>query len=114
MLRRISVFALSLLLSCVVTLAGCQFASPTKTTATSAPPGGVLNLYGADPTTLDPATSAEANSIEYILQIYSGLVTLDKDMAPVADIARTRRSVLMARPTLSICATVPDFRAAAS
>ena len=90
MLRRISVFALSLLLSCVVTLVGCQFASPTKTTATSAPPGGVLNLYGADPTTLDPATSAEANSIEYILQIYSGLVTLDKDMAPVADIARTR------------------------
>ncbi len=88
MLKRISVFAFSVLLSSVVTLAGCQFASPTKTT-TSTPPGGVLNLYGADPTTLDPATSAEANSIEYILQIYSGLVTLDKNMAPVADIARS-------------------------
>jgi oligopeptide transport system substrate-binding protein len=60
------------------------------TTATPiASKGGVLNLYGTDPTTLDPAVSAEANSIEYILQIFGGLVTFDKDLAPVADIART-------------------------
>lgn len=88
MLKRLSSLAVALLLSSVVVLSGCQFAKPAATSGAAAQ-GGVLNLYGADPTTLDPATSAEATSIEYILQIYSGLVTLDKNLTPVADIART-------------------------
>jgi oligopeptide transport system substrate-binding protein len=89
LLKSVSSLVISVLLSGVLLLAGCQLtARPT----TSMPPGargGVLNLYGTDPTTLDPAVGAEANSIEYILQIFGGLVSLDKDLAPVADIART-------------------------
>jgi oligopeptide transport system substrate-binding protein len=88
LLKKVSALAVSILLSGVLLVTGCQLVRPT--TATSAPvKGGVLSLYGTDPTTLDPAVSAEATSIEYILQIFGGLVTLDKDLAPVADIART-------------------------
>ena len=64
--------------------------SPTTTTLT--PPivgGGTLKLYGTDPTTLDPAVSADANSHEYVLQIFSGLVKLGKDLEPAPDIANT-------------------------
>ena len=86
MLKRFSLLVISTLLSITLVLGGCQFVRPS-TTSQPTPQGGVLNLYGADPTTLDPAASAEATSIEYVLQIYSGLVALDKDLAPVADIA---------------------------
>jgi oligopeptide transport system substrate-binding protein len=51
--------------------------------------GETLNLYGTDPTTLDPALGAEATSIEYILQIFGGLVTLNDEMEVAPDIART-------------------------
>jgi oligopeptide transport system substrate-binding protein len=47
----------------------------------------VLNLYGTDPHTLDPAVSGEALSHEYIMQIFSGLVRLDDNLEPVGDIA---------------------------
>jgi oligopeptide transport system substrate-binding protein len=49
--------------------------------------GGTLKLYNIDPITLDPAVSAEATSHEYIAQIFSGLVQLDDNMEPAADIA---------------------------
>ncbi len=47
----------------------------------------VLNLYGIDPLTLDPAISGEMTSHEYIMQIFSGLVRFDDKMEPVPDIA---------------------------
>ena len=47
----------------------------------------VLNLYGTDPLTLDPAISGEMTSHEYIAQLFSGLVCLGDDLEPVADIA---------------------------
>jgi len=53
--------------------------------------GGTLNLFGIDPITLDPAVSAEMTSHEYIMQIFGGLVKLDKDLEPVPDIAREWR-----------------------
>lgn len=49
--------------------------------------GDVLNLYGDDPYTLDPALAGDSVSINYVLQIFSGLVTLNDDLEPVADIA---------------------------
>jgi oligopeptide transport system substrate-binding protein len=49
--------------------------------------GAALNLAGENPLTLDPARSMEMSSHGYILQIFSGLVTLDDDMNPVPDIA---------------------------
>ncbi len=87
-MKRFFFLLISVLLSSVLLLTGCQLIKPTTATPTASK-AGVLNLYGTDPTTLDPAVSAEATSIEYILQTFSGLVTLDKDLAPVADIART-------------------------
>jgi len=49
--------------------------------------GNVLNLYGIDPHTLDPAVSGDATSHEYVLQLFSGLVSLDDSLKPVPDIA---------------------------
>ena len=48
---------------------------------------GVLNLYGIDPLTLDPALSGEMTSHGYVLQIFSGLVCLDDNLEPAPDIA---------------------------
>jgi len=49
--------------------------------------GDVLNLYGIDPHTLDPAISGDSTSHEYILQIFSGLLKLDDNLEPAPDIA---------------------------
>ncbi len=74
-------------------LATCTPPGPTGTatpTAHTTPPvmgTGVLNLYGIDPITLDPAVSGEATSHQYISQIYSGLVRLDDNLEVVGDIA---------------------------
>jgi oligopeptide transport system substrate-binding protein len=78
----VSLLVSLLVLSLVLT--GCPLARPSA----SSPGGGVLNLYGVDPTTLDPAMSSDAGSHEYILQIFSGLVRLDENLEPAPDIAR--------------------------
>ncbi|MDD5127791.1 MAG: peptide ABC transporter substrate-binding protein [Dehalococcoidales bacterium] len=63
---------------------GCQPAPVVPTAAK----GGVLNLYGDDPLTLDPGVSGDATSHSYITQIFNGLVRLNDNLEPVADIAR--------------------------
>ena len=55
---------------------------------TIAAEGKVLNLYGIDPLTLDPAISSEMTSHQYIMQLFSGLVCLDAHLKPAPDIAR--------------------------
>jgi oligopeptide transport system substrate-binding protein len=58
--------------------------------APSIPSGeGVLNLYGIDPYTLDPAVAGDASSSSYILQIFSGLVRSGDNLEPVGDIAQS-------------------------
>ena len=42
-----------------------------------------------DPTTLDPAVSTETTSAQYIMEIFSGLLKLDKNLEPVKDIAQS-------------------------
>jgi oligopeptide transport system substrate-binding protein len=49
--------------------------------------GNVLNLYGIDPYTLDPAVAGEMTSHGYIMQLFSGLVCLDDNLEPAPDIA---------------------------
>jgi len=79
------IFLVALLGSLLV--AGCQ---PAQETPTPVPgEGGVLNLYGIDPLTLDPAVSGEMTSHEYIAQLFSGLVRLDDDLKPAPDIAKS-------------------------
>lgn len=46
-----------------------------------------LRLFGSRPTTLDPALVQDANSARYVVEIFSGLVTLDTDLEIVPDIA---------------------------
>ncbi len=48
---------------------------------------GALRLRGPDPLFLDPAVAQDADSAEYIVEIYSGLVRLDKDLKVQPDIA---------------------------
>jgi oligopeptide transport system substrate-binding protein len=48
---------------------------------------GELRLFGPDPITLDPACASDAGSAEYIVEIFSGLVSFDRDLNIIADIA---------------------------
>jgi|GEM_PF-5979963 oligopeptide transport system substrate-binding protein len=50
---------------------------------------GTLNLAGSDPLTLDPATSGDSTSHQYIIQMFDGLVCLNDSMKPTADIAQS-------------------------
>lgn len=76
--RAVSVFIILAVFSLL--LAGCL-------PAQGATASGVLNLFGTDPITLDPAVAGDANSSQYITQIFSGLIRLDDSLKPVGDIA---------------------------
>ena len=47
-----------------------------------------LVLYGVEPITLDPAVMLDTDSAAYILEVFSGLVTLNRDIEVVPDIAQ--------------------------
>ena len=49
--------------------------------------GGVLQLLGTDPPTLDPHQTGDVTSSRYILEVFGGLLTIDPDLALVPDIA---------------------------
>ncbi|MBA7665693.1 Periplasmic oligopeptide-binding protein [subsurface metagenome] len=95
-MRRVVYILLSALLLASLLVVGCQAEpepapTPVPTPAPVPVPGegGVLNLYGIDPLTLDPAVSGEMTSHEYIAQLFSGLVRLDDELKPAPDIARS-------------------------
>jgi oligopeptide transport system substrate-binding protein len=50
---------------------------------------GELRLFGGDPITLDPACASDAESAAYIVEIFSGLVSFDKDLNIIPDIAES-------------------------
>jgi oligopeptide transport system substrate-binding protein len=50
-------------------------------------PSVTLNLPGGEPPTLDPALTQDATSATYIVEIFSGLVTLNQDLEVVPDLA---------------------------
>lgn len=83
----------SLLLVCALTalcLPGCIVepdSTGTNTTRMDTGEESVLNLYGIDPYSLDPATIGDSTSISYAIQIFSGLVSFDDEMKIVPDIA---------------------------
>jgi oligopeptide transport system substrate-binding protein len=49
---------------------------------------GELRIPGTDPLTLDPAIVTDFDSAVYIVEIFGGLVSLDRDLKIVPDIAR--------------------------
>ena len=48
---------------------------------------GVLRLFGGEPRTLDPALVEDSVSAEYVVEIFSGLVSLDAQLQVVPDLA---------------------------
>jgi oligopeptide transport system substrate-binding protein len=91
MKKLITVLALLILSSLLA--GGCTcfgIIPPTGDGVTPPPPtgeGGVLNLYGIDPYTLDPAVSGEMTSHVYLVQLFSGLVRPGDNLEPAPDIA---------------------------
>jgi oligopeptide transport system substrate-binding protein len=79
---------ISILLAMVV-LSSLAFTGCELLHTSAAPGDGVLNLYAIDPYTLDPATSAESTSHQFVTQIFSGLYRFDDDLAPQPDIAKS-------------------------
>jgi oligopeptide transport system substrate-binding protein len=75
---------LSAILLCSLLIGGCQCGQGVSTPPTAE---GVLNLYGIDPLTLDPAAAGDMTSAEYIIQLFSGLVHLGDNLEPAPDIA---------------------------
>jgi len=80
--KRIIYIVLALVILSSLLAGGCQCNVVT-------PPAGegVLNLYGIDPYTLDPAVSGEMTSHVYLMQIFSGLVRFGDNLEPAPDIA---------------------------
>jgi oligopeptide transport system substrate-binding protein len=66
---------------------GPQPSDSVSPTATPTATGGELTLLRAAPSTLDPAVCGDSTSASYIVEIFSGLVTLDNDLNVVGDIA---------------------------
>ncbi|MDI6857622.1 MAG: peptide ABC transporter substrate-binding protein [Dehalococcoidia bacterium] len=50
---------------------------------------GTLRVPGGDPVTLDPALAGDAISATYVVELFGGLVTIDKDLNVVGDIAES-------------------------
>ena len=50
-------------------------------------PEDTLRVFGDVPTTLDPALVQDAASAAYVVEIYSGLVTLDAELEVIPDLA---------------------------
>jgi len=88
-MKRIVYIVLSVVLLCSLLAFFLPIAVCQPRQAAPAPGAeGVLNLYGRDPLTLDPAVAGEMTSHQYIMQLFSGLVRLDDNLKPVPDIAR--------------------------
>ncbi len=59
----------------------------TNQGADGAGASGVLRIGGSEPVTLDPHLSGDAGSAEYVVEIYSGLVTISPDVEIALDLA---------------------------
>jgi oligopeptide transport system substrate-binding protein len=68
---------------------GGSSGSQGGTPSGSASSGPTLRLVGSDPITLDPALASDADSAAYIVEIFGGLVTLDKQLQIQPDIAQS-------------------------
>jgi oligopeptide transport system substrate-binding protein len=91
-MKKLVLLVLSMIIAGMM-LTACNPRTVTNTSTQTTSPssavtgGGTLKLYGANPYTLDPAVASDANSSNYILQIFNGLVMLDDNLAPTGDIA---------------------------
>ena len=61
----------------------------TRSGSTKIFAGGTFLRLGADPPTLDPHLNTDATSAVYAVEIFSGLMTIDKNLAIVGDLAES-------------------------
>ena len=64
-------------------------APATRSDAKKIVEGGIFLRLGADPPTLDPHLTTDANSAVYAVEIYGGLMTIDRNLAIVGDLAES-------------------------
>ena len=64
-------------------------AAQTTGTPAARTSGDALRLLGRDPITLDPACASDVDSATYVVEIFGGLVTIDRDLKTVSDIAES-------------------------
>jgi len=58
-------------------------------TVDTKPASGRLRLAGSDPLTLDPALLTDAGSAEFVVEVFSGLMTISPDLKVVPDLAES-------------------------
>jgi oligopeptide transport system substrate-binding protein len=87
MKRSLAIAALLVTLVTGVGFAACSAGGGSGGSAESGNSGPTLRMVGNDPLTLDPALTSDAASAAYVVEIYSGLVTIDKDLKLAPDIA---------------------------
>jgi oligopeptide transport system substrate-binding protein len=76
----------------VILLAGGDGGGGARTNGDPLSPSGRttaadLRLVGPDPITLDPAIASDASSARYIVEVFGGLVTLDRELRIQPDLA---------------------------
>jgi oligopeptide transport system substrate-binding protein len=93
MKRFLAVAALLLGLVTVASVVACGGSGGSSDNAGSggggSASGPTLRMVGGDPLTLDPALVTDAVSATYIVEIFSGLVTIDRDLKLAPDIAKS-------------------------
>jgi oligopeptide transport system substrate-binding protein len=93
MKRFLAVAALLLGLVVVASVVACGGSGGSSDNAGSggggSASGPTLRMVGGDPLTLDPALVTDAVSATYIVEIFSGLVTIDRDLKLAPDIAKS-------------------------
>src|SRR6266571_7926014 len=52
-----------------------------------------LRVPGEDPLTLDPAQVFDTTSANYVVELFGGLVTLDRDLKIIPDVAKSMPEV---------------------
>ena len=62
---------------------------PSRSGIVKAIDGGTFLSLGTDPPTLDPHLNTDAASAVYAVEIFGGLMTIDKDLAVAGDLAET-------------------------
>jgi oligopeptide transport system substrate-binding protein len=68
---------------------GSTSSSTDSSGDTTSPANADLRMAGADPITLDPALASDAGSASYIVEIFGGLVTIDRNLQIVPDLAES-------------------------
>jgi oligopeptide transport system substrate-binding protein len=81
-------------LSAVLLLSGQGGTSGTTSAGTGSGSGsgaasGRIRVAGSDPSTMDPHLASDATSAEYIVEVFSGLVTISPDLQIQLDLAKS-------------------------